>query len=114
MRYIFHDFFNSLVEDLEDSLIRKASLRTQTVTEDFNWSWELPGVKKEEITVIHDGQNLKLSVSSDRKKLNEQWYLPPNQYNIENIQVKYQDGLLNITAPRLGSKKMEVRKIEIK
>lgn len=112
--FFINDLFNTLVEDLEDSLQRRLQFRTQIEPRDFKWQWELPGVKKEEITITHDGEYLHLKVDSKIKKLSEDWRLPSDNFNIDEIKAVYHDGLLEIEVPKRGTQRKEQKLIEIK
>lgn len=91
---------------------------------------ELPGVKKEDISIqIEDGT---LVVSGERKEKEEikkenyykiessfgsfsRSFTLPEEADIENIHAESQDGVLEIVVPKLKSAKVDkVKKVEIK
>lgn len=83
--------------------------------QDFKIEYALPGIKKECIKITHDGLNLKIEVDSERLKKNITHRLPANKYNIEKMEVKYADGLLELAMPlKKLEEESKVKEIEIK
>jgi HSP20 family protein len=90
---------------------------------------DLPGLKKEEVTVQVEGDRT-LSVAGQREKEEVQktdtWHrverssgkfmrkfrLPDNT-NLDRITAKVEDGVLTVVVPKMEKKKPEIRRIEI-
>ncbi len=116
-------------ESIESSGISNFAPSASTREGEFAYHIELdiPGVKKEEISINND--NNVLTVSGERKfqkelkhesyyklesaygKFNRSFSLPKD-IDIEHIEAKYSDGVLEIVIPKMV--KTESKKIEIK
>jgi HSP20 family molecular chaperone IbpA len=106
------DLFDVMVEDLEDSLLaRRAKV---VATKDFREVLELPGVKKSEISISHDGANLWIRIASTKRSGSKSFYLPPSRYDIDKISVTYEDGILTVEVPLMESLKAAPKEIPIK
>lgn len=80
----------------------------------FKKEFELPGVKKEEVTIEYDGANLLIKVDNKRNKRDLSYRLPSSVYNIEEIDAVMNDGLLEINIPLKESSIISYKKILIK
>lgn len=87
---------------------RPMDAETKTLT------WELPGVKREEIDISYSDNVLRIKVNTKKHYINDGFRAPEDFYDIDKIEAKYQDGLLEITVPKREEKKSEAKKIEIK
>lgn len=101
----FNTFFGSWpLRQLED-----------TKATDFEKEFALPGVKREEIKVTHDGVNLWIEVNSKRIRRTEQFRLPEAFFDVDKISVKYENGLLEVKLPlKIKEEVKKARLIEIK
>lgn len=121
-----------LLEDLEKRLGKKADVGFCTDISDqgdcFLLESELPGFKKEDITVDLDGDRLVIRAvrSSDDEK-SEKDYLHRERYygefvrsfhlsnvNVDQITAVYEDGILKLQLPKKQPEKPASRKIEVK
>ena len=123
---VFDSFFDEANEVAKNTFQPKVSISENE--QSFSVNAELPGVKKEEIHV--DLEENSLTLSGEKKFKNEEkkenyhliessfgafsrtFYLPDN-VNIEKIEAKFEDGILNITIPKMEVKKLS-NKIKIK
>lgn len=84
-------------------------------TKDLRLEYSFPGVKKNEISVTYENDTLIIAVDSKRMKRKIEQRIPSKYYNIDKIDVKYEDGLMEITVPLLKTEdRKDVKKIEIK
>lgn len=106
-----NDLFNSFFEfryDFPTSAIT-------TKPKDFKLTLELPGVKREEINITHDGTTLWVKVNSKRKGIRTGSYdLSPLIYDTTKIDAKLEDGILEIFVPLKADQKSSNQVIEIK
>ncbi len=92
---------------------------------------DLPGIKKEDIKVNIDPENNTLTISGERKFKNEvkkddyytlesnygkflRTFTLPENVNIEQIDAKSEDGVLNLTLPKIEKEQKEVKEIPVK
>ena len=92
---------------------------------------DLPGIKKEDIKVNIDPENNTLTISGERKFKNEvrkddyytlesnygkflRTFTLPENVNIEQIDAKSEDGVLNLTLPKIEKEQKEVKEILVK
>lgn len=107
-------FFESVFEQLVDPVLADYP-KLDTPIKDFKEEYALPGVKKSELDLIHDGEFLTIKVDSQRIKKTLSVRLPSKYYNVDKIDVKYEDGLLSITVPVLKKEeKKDLKRIELK
>lgn len=123
---LFNDrFFNKQLSS-ENSFVPQVDI--SETDNSFELSFAVPGIKKDEIKIdLNDGQ---LTVSGERRFEEEKsgknfhsvetrygvfsrsFHLPDN-INIDKVEAKYEDGILNITVPK-DAKKAQVKSIVIK
>ncbi len=92
---------------------------------------DLPGIKKEDIKVNIDPENNTLTISGERKFKNEvkkddyytlesnygkflRTFTLPENVNVEQIDAKSEDGVLNLTLPKIEKEQKEVKEIPVK
>ncbi len=92
---------------------------------------DLPGIKKEDIKVNIDPENNTLTISGERKFKNEvrkddyytlesnygkflRTFTLPENVNVEQIDAKSEDGVLNLTLPKIEKEQKEVKEILVK
>ncbi len=92
---------------------------------------DLPGIKKEDIKVNIDPENNTLTISGERKFKNEvkkddyytlesnygkflRTFTLPENVNVEQIDAKSEDGVLNLTLPKIKKEQKEVKEIPVK
>lgn len=132
---IFGDFFNPWVDlfDNGDMPVRSINVPAVNIAEQDNQymvSMAAPGMKKEDFKIEVDGNQL--TVSSENENSNEEnnekftrkeysyssfsrSFTLPEEIKQENIEAKYEDGVLKISLPRKeAGKKPGVKKIAIK
>lgn len=95
----------------------------------YHLEMDLPGVKKEEISI--DIKNSTLTISGERKTKDEikkesyykvestfgsysRSFTLPKNVDLENIEARYQDGVLEIIIPKIKQQSEDGKKIEIR
>lgn len=80
----------------------------------FSLSVDIPGIKKNELKLELHGQNLTISGESQREKISRSFrraFTLPKEVNIEKIEAKFEDGVLELRLPKMEAAKS--RTIEI-
>lgn len=119
---VFHDFFG-------DGFHHFDNFNTDLIDQGDKYllQAELPGFKKEQINLTIDHEILTISaVQSEEKKISKDKYLrQERRYNsyqrsfhipgirMEGITAIYQNGVLEITLPKMSSESNEVKRIKI-
>ncbi|MCC2680018.1 MAG: low molecular weight heat shock protein [Pseudobdellovibrio sp.] len=132
-----HPLATDLVGDLFNDFDRAVNAMTSTVTTQVNCdihetddhylvSFDMPGVKKEDIKI--DLQGNRLIVSGERRREHNEnrkstlWYersygkfertfVLPSTIEADNIEAQYEDGVLNVALPK--AEKAKPRQIQI-
>ena len=94
----------------------------------YNFDFELPGMKKKDIKVTHDGDTLTIKGETRKKRDEKDMYhhymerrygrflrtfqLPKNA-NWDSMKAKYDSGLLSVEIPKKEEKKDEPKPIDI-
>jgi len=121
------DFFNSSFIDSKSNLRNVFKMDVKDEETAYLVEAEMPGIKKEEITIDYIDNQLVISVESQQEKVDEQKnYLHRERkyasqkrsiqikdIDISQIDAKLEDGLLKIVLPKLENK-MSKTQIEIK
>lgn len=122
---MFENLFNDIFSDevLTRPYMSDSNRRTHSVTnrdEDWQITFAIPGVKKEEVQIKVDDHVL--TVSYDNKKttnnygfvssFTRSWELDRG-VDVSKITANHQDGILTIVVPKPESKKRVVRTIEV-
>lgn len=129
-----YDFFNELLNSLEskegDVMVDfKPAVNTREGSDAYHVDVDLPGVKKEDISI--DVENNVLTISGKREtksEVKEQDYYKiessygkfqrsftlPEKVDVENIRAVTQDGVLEVVIPKLQIAQNPTKKIEIK
>lgn len=132
------DLFGGLLENFwNDSPLRPEfnqafsvpAVNIKNNENEFEIEVAAPGLKKEDfnIEVEENILTLKVNKSSESEEQNENFTrkefnyfnfqrsftLPKNQIDSENVQANYNDGILNITLPKLKEQKEAVKKISV-
>lgn len=121
------DFFNSSFIDSKSNLRNVFKMDVKDEETAYVVEAEMPGIKKEEITIDYIDNQLVISVESQQEKVDEQKnYLHRERkyasqkrsiqikdIDISQIDAKLEDGLLKIVLPKLENK-MSKTQIEIK
>ncbi|KRU24529.1 heat shock protein [Clostridium sporogenes] len=119
----FNDEFFSLMNNLRDNF--KVDLKE--TAEDYLVEADLPGVKKEDITVELANNYLTISAKRDSSienkkenfvrqerhygEFNRSFYI--NNVDENNIDASFEDGVLKITLPKLDNENFKGKKIDI-
>lgn len=111
LTYLLDSFFSEL---LPNTCPARLNFDQSDNKEDFNYSLALPGVKKEEIKVFYNSPFLTVAIDSKRQKKTEAFRLPEEIFDYDKINVKYEDGLLEINLPVKKEEKKPVKIIELK
>ena len=85
------------------------SVEAEETSDGFNLSIELPGFKKEEITVEQDNKDVRVKAKKDKKSYGERFLLSRVP---ESIEATLEDGILKLVGKWKESEK--AKKIEIK
>lgn len=127
----FNDFLNSLENERgSDMLIDfKPAVNTREGKDAYHVDVDLPGVKKEDISIHVENNTLMISgnretkeevkqedyyrVESSYGKFQRSFTLPEN-VDVENIRAASEDGVLEVVIPKLQVIKNSAKKIEIK
>lgn len=119
-----NNFFNSSF-DLFDNSCRESFMKTDIYEEDENYIFkvELPGIKKENISIDYNNEYINLKATSDesdRNYLRQERFLGEYQrsfyvgrINEDTIKASFSDGILTITIPKLSEEKETKRIINI-
>lgn len=128
---LFNDFLNSFERDvkMDIALDFKPAVNTREGRDAYHVDVDLPGVKKEDITLSVENNLLTISgkremksevkeedyykVESSYGKFERSFTLPEN-VDVENIRAATEDGVLEVIIPKLQVEKNSVKKIEIK
>ncbi|MFN0082155.1 MAG: Hsp20/alpha crystallin family protein [Ferruginibacter sp.] len=117
---VFDNFFKPWNEWFEDDGLLGSAMNVPAVNiteskDKYAVSLAAPGLKKEDFNIAIDGNMLTISSEKEENKeqtdkrftRNEYSYSSfsrsftlPEEINIENIEAKYEDGVLNISLPR--------------
>lgn len=128
------DMLNSMLDKMEDERERTLTAFTPSVnTREGEFAYhvevDLPGVKKEDITVNVQDNTLTISGERNAKEevKEEDYYKVESQYgkfersftlpegvDSEDIHAESQDGVLEVVIPKLKVSKEEPKKIDIK
>ncbi|MBE0515055.1 Hsp20/alpha crystallin family protein [Sulfurimonas sp.] len=127
----FNDFLSSLDENIgSDALVDfKPAVNTREGKDAYHIDVDLPGVKKEDISV--DVENNILSISGKRETKSEvkeedyyrvessygkfeRSFTLPEKVDAENIRAACEDGVLEVVIPKLQIKHKSSKKIAIK
>lgn len=127
----FNDFLNSLDENVgSDALVDfKPAVNTREGKDAYHIDVDLPGVKKEDISV--DVENNMLTISGKRETKSEvkeedyyrvessygkfeRSFTLPEKVDTENIRAACEDGVLEVVIPKLQIEKSSAKKIKIK
>lgn len=128
---LFNDFLDSFQADAKVGLAVdfKPAVNTREGREAYHIDFDLPGVKKEDITLSVADNLLTISGKREMKsEIKEQDYYKiessygkfersftlPQKVDIENIRAATEDGVLEVIIPKLQIEKNSVKKIEIK
>ena len=118
MPYVFDDFFKPWNEWFDNSWVRSMNVPAVNITEEkdqYLVSLAAPGLKKEDFKIDVDGNML--TISSEREESTEEKmkkftrkeysyssfsrsFTLPEEIRKEEIEAKYDDGVLKITLPR--------------
>lgn len=127
-----NDIFNSFISSFDkDGQIGISSFVPLVNTREGDYAFhielDLPGVKKEDISIHNDGEVITISgerkFSKETKKEDyyhvesaygkyQRRFTLPKDIDAENIEANYADGVLEVVIPKL--KKAEAKKIEVK
>lgn len=128
---LFNDFLNSFERDakMDIAVDFKPAVNTREGRDAYHVDVDLPGVKKEDITLSVENNLLTISgkremksevkeqdyykVESSYGKFERSFTLPEN-VDVENIRAASEDGVLEVIIPKLQVEKNSVKKIEIK
>lgn len=129
------DFFNDFLNSLENVSVNdvvadfKPAVNTREGSEAYHIDVDLPGVKKEDISINVEDNVLTISGKRETKsEVKEQDYYKvessygkfqrsftlPEKVDIENIRAATEDGVLEVIIPKLQVIQNSVKNIEIK
>ena len=129
------DFFNDFLNSFEHSnagdvmVDFKPAVNTREGSDAYHIDVDLPGVKKEDISVNIENNMLTISGKRETKsEIKEQDYYKvessygkfqrsftlPEKVDVENIRAATEDGVLEVIIPKLQVSGNSVKKIEIK
>ncbi len=128
---LFNDFLNSFERDakMDIAVDFKPAVNTREGRDAYHVDVDLPGVKKEDITLSVENNLLTISGKREMKsEVKEQDYYKvessygrfersftlPENVDVENIRAATEDGVLEVIIPKLQVEKNSVKKIEIK
>lgn len=117
MSTLFGDFSNTFNSLFDEFRIPGGLKINQDIapTSDFKATYEIAGVKKNEIDVSYANNQLLIKINSKYKGNRSVCQsLRADYYDVDKIDVKYEDGLLEIKVPLKRTKESDVKKIEIK
>ncbi|MBI4441421.1 Hsp20/alpha crystallin family protein [Candidatus Woesearchaeota archaeon] len=113
------DLFSTLFPD--SGGYRLPRVYWETTKENYTGRLEMPGAKKEDITVHLDDNVLHIDAKSTRKEDKQQWQSSysrsmtlPRDIDKDKIEATYENGILNIILPRMASAEPEKKTIVIK
>lgn len=124
----FFNYYPSLEQESGISTF-KPSVSTREGEFAYHIEVDLPGVKKEDISIdIKDGQIVisgERSFKEERKEKDyykvessygkfQRLFALPENVDIENIEASSSDGVLEVVLPKLKSEKAEIKKIQVK
>ncbi len=126
----FDEFFNPQTKD-EDGVVVdfKPAINTREGSDAYHIDVDLPGVKKEDISIDVEGNTLSISGKRESKvETKEQNYYKvessygkfqrsftlPKEVDVENIRAACEDGVLEVIIPKLEVAKNTTKKIEVK
>ncbi|MBK9257430.1 MAG: Hsp20/alpha crystallin family protein [Saprospiraceae bacterium] len=133
---VFNDFFKPWTEWMDEpgslwvNTLRIPPVNIVENGKDYKVSLGVPGMKKEDFKIEHEGNILTISSekSEDKEERDEKFtrkefnysafsrsFTLPENVLIDKIEAKYQDGVLELSLPKKEPvKKTEHKKIEIK
>lgn len=125
---IFNSFISAFDKDGQTGISNFVPLvNTREGDYAYHIELDLPGVKKEDISIHNDGDVITISgerkFSKETKKEDyyhvessygkyQRRFTLPKDVDVENIDAKYVDGVLEVVVPKL--KRAEAKKIEVK
>ena len=127
---LLNDFLNSFEESFEEPLSDfKPAVNTREGKDAYHVDVDLPGVKKEDISV--DIENNVITISGKREaksEIKEEDYYKvessfgkfqrsftlPEKVDVENIRAACEDGVLEVVIPKLQVEQKSAKKVEIK
>lgn len=114
-RYRHRHYFTPLT-DLIDTffdIMPERGFKYDFKLEDYNGEFAFPGVRKEDVHVTHDGTDLRIKVDTERTKKDLLVRLPSDEYDVDKLTAKYEDGLLRVSVPLRKGKEEGVKKIAV-
>lgn len=127
---LFNEFLNSFEKREGDVLVDfKPAVNTREGADAYHVDVDLPGVKKEDISIHVENNTLTISgkretksevkesdyyrVESSYGKFERSFTLPEN-VDVENIRAASEDGVLEVIIPKYQVEKSSAKKIEIR
>ena len=118
---------NGGFQTIDKRQFRKPYVNIKNNSNDYCLSLEMPGIDKKNISItVNDGIiNIETQIKENNKKENNSFYSEieqfnysrsfyvPDDANIDKINAKSSNGILNISIPKLKDLKKDIKKIAI-
>ena len=118
---------NGGFQTIDKRQFRKPYVNIKNNSNDYCLSLEMPGIDKKNINItVNDGIiNIETQIKENNKKENNSFYSEieqfnysrsfyvPDDANIDKINAKSSNGILNISIPKLKDLKKDIKKIAI-
>ena len=101
----YYDLNEYLYSPCGESVVVK---ETETVV-----SLDMPGVKKDDLTLQIEGNHLLISAKRGTKKIEKSYRMIHKEYDFDKISAKLEDGVLLISIPKITQPQRQKRSVTI-